>query len=157
MPQSLIRAQIKIILEAVTGIGRVYDYLRWATDWTTILSLFKPAGQDKINAWMITRKATGERWGTIARLEDVHSFMIIGVYSHDDQSASEKTFQDLIDAIQAKFRDYEDLNGTCLTTAPQSGDYSDKAGIQVLTVEIRMFGGVLCHYCELGLGVEEEI
>lgn len=150
-----IRAQIKAILETVTGIGVVHDYERWAVNWADILSQFKPSNQAKINGWMITRTETEERVHAFGQNQAVHSFLIRGVYSLDDSEASEKTFQDLIEAIRERFRSNFNLNGSCQSIYPEFGEWAGKAGIQADTVEARMFGGVLCHYCELGLGAQE--
>jgi len=153
-----IRTQIKIILESVAGIGVVHDYERWAVDWAKALQLFKPSNQDKINGWMITRTKTQEWVDTFNRNFSLHHFLIRGVYSLDDAGASEKIFQDLIEAVRDKFRTNYNLNGSCESIYPDTGPpYEGRAGVQVDLIEVRTFGGVLCHYCELSLYAKERI
>src|SRR3990172_1080001 len=131
-----IRTQIKTILDGVSGIGIVHDYDRYVNDWNKLLSLFKPTTQAKINGWVITRTATPAQWSAIARRHRVHSFLIRGFYSHDDASASEITFQALIESIYEAFEDNETLTGTCETTSPDFGPETGKAGIQVALIDL---------------------
>jgi hypothetical protein len=77
--------------------------------------------------------------------------------SLDDANASEKTFQDLIEGIREKFRTKFDLNGSCESTYLDSTYEGGKVGIQVKMIEMRTFGSVLCHYCELQLGAQERL
>ena len=148
-----IREQIKVILAGVAGIGVIHDYERWATDWNKFLDHYKDAG-GRINGWTITRDATPERWLTNIDYERVFEMVIRGYYGLQDAAASEILFQDLIESICDEFRGNDTLNGTCETTCPEFGGMTGKSGIQVIIVEPRMFGGVLCHYCELRLGAQ---
>lgn len=159
MSLSAIRDQIKAILESVEGIGVVHDYERWAVDWNKILELFKPARQDKINGWMITRRSTDERVEVFGRNLVSHTFLIRGVYSLDDGASSEKTFQAIIEAIRTAFRSRFDLNGACEATYldVDAMGPGGKVGVQVSLIETRMFGSILCHYCELLLGAQERV
>jgi hypothetical protein len=155
MSEANIRAQIKTILESVSGIGIVHNYQRYANDWNTILSLFRPTGKGVINGWMISRSNTPERIITLGQVDRAHSFLIRGFYSHDDVSASEIIFQALLDSVQAAFRKNLDLNGSCDNTSPEFGEGSGMSGLQIKTIDLRMFGSVLCHYCELTIGAVE--
>lgn len=130
------------------GIGVVHDYERWAVNWSDLLGHYQTYG--KLNGWAISRKATPAEWSAMPMAERVHTFQITGIYSLQDATASEKTFQDLIEAIsdtvnRALVAD-PSLGGACLTASP----------LAVKTVEPRLFGEVLCHYCELILTVTEQ-
>ncbi len=149
MSEANIRAQIKTILESVSGIGVVHNYERYTNDWNTLLSLFKPTAQSVINACMISRTSTAERIITLGQVDRAHAFLIRILYSHDDASASEITFQALLEAIQTAFRTKLDLNGTCDNTSPEFGEMAGVSGLQISKVEVRMFGSVFCHYPEL--------
>lgn len=139
-----IREQIKAILEGVSGIGVVHDYQRWSATWEKFLDHFKdPDG--KINGWVFTREKTPATCESATHESRVHSFKIRGYYGLKDEDATELTFQDLIENISAAFRAKRTLN----STAEDSGPF------QVDLVEPRLFGSVLCHYCELTLEVEE--
>jgi len=152
-----IREQIKAILSAAEGVGRVHDYDRWAADWKKMLALFKHTdseGAEKINGWLITRTKTPERWLTNIKYLRVYEWLIRGVYGLKDSQATELVFQDTIENICGAFRTNNTLNNTCETIAPEFGSFAGLSGVQVQIAEVRMFSGVLCHYCELGLGVQ---
>lgn len=154
-----IREQIAVILSAVDGVGVVHQYERLATDWKKFLDLYKdPNG--KINGWSITRQRTSAQ--LLSWDEDTiqtHHFVIRGIYGLQDEAGSELVFQDMIEAITEAFRTNDDLNGTCLNTTPTSGvpggATESISGIQAEVVEQKNIGGVLCHYCELHLVVQE--
>ena len=152
-----IREQIKTIISATEGVGRVHDYDRWAADWKKMLELFKHTdaeGNEKINGWVFTRTKTPERWLTNIKYLRVYEWLIRGVYGLQDDQATELIYQNIIENICGSFRTNNTLNGTCETIAPEFGSFNGLAGVQVQLVEVRMFAGVLCHYCELGLGVQ---
>jgi hypothetical protein len=145
MSESAIRTQIKTILEGVTGIGVVHDYERWSNDWATFLTLFKHVAGSRINGWIITRFKVDEEEETTSHEPSIHHYKIKGMYSLDDSAASEKAFNLLIEAIRAAFRANYQLNGTATNTTP----------VKVPVIENRVFGSVLCHYCEMTLTAEE--
>jgi len=145
MSLSLIRDQIKAILLATSGVGaKVHDYERWAKTWEDYLAFFKSNGL--IKGWTITRTATSEAKSTTTTNMRTHTFLIRGYYSLDDSAATEKTFQNVIEAIATAFRADPTLNGTAFDSDP----------LQVDLVGNVMFGSVLCHFCELRLLVQEE-
>lgn len=131
-------------LEEVSGIGVVHDYERWASNWKDLLTLYQSNG--KLNGWSISRRSTAAEWVCMPEVDRRHNFVITGIYSLDDSAASEKTFQDLIEGIEEKIRNDHTLGDTCVAAGP----------LQVETVEVRMFGSVLCHYCELSLAALEK-
>ena len=80
---------------------------------------------------------------------DTHDLVIRGYFSLDDSANTEKTFQDLIEAIRSKFNP----NRRLLVAGTVNAHTSDR--IQVRHPGHRMFGGVLFHYCELVLRASE--
>lgn len=153
MSEAAIREQMAVILGAVEGIGVVHQYQRWAATWEKFLDLFKdPDGV--INGWCITRTSTTEHWITNIKYERVLEFVIRGYYGVNDAKASEISFQQIIEDICEAFRCNDTLNGTCETIAPQFGPLNGMAGVQVRIVDARFFGGVLCHFCELAIGIQ---
>ncbi len=140
-----IREQIKTILSGVSGAGVVHDYDRWASTWEKFLDLFKDEATGKINGWTITRDKTPATTASTTHDSRVHHFRIRGYYGLKDEDASEIVFQQLIEDICASFRSKYKLNDTAENTEP----------VQVEAVDLRIFGNVLCHYCELLLMAEE--
>jgi len=151
MSESAIRTQIYSIVSAVTNIGKVYDYERWATGWDVFINLFKTtiAGVDQIRGWEISRRACPESGtgpeATISQTDRGHDFLIRGYMGIKDADATEKTFNALIESIAAAFRADLTLGGAA----------SEHDFIQVEIIEARTFAGTLCHYAELGLIVHE--
>ena len=143
-----IQEQVKVILSAVTGVGIVHDYIRWATDRVKFMALFghtDGAGKKRVNAWMITRDKTPSEVASNTHDLRSHNFRIVGVYGHNDADESEVMFQQIIEDICTAFRTKYQLNGTANNTEP----------VQVEMVEYRTFAGMLCHYCELTLQADE--
>jgi hypothetical protein len=146
------REQKKVILAGVPGIGVVHDYNRLAVDFGKMLNLFKDA-DGRINGCMFAREKTAKRLATIggAPQEKAHVFLIRAIMGLKDDQATGIIFDELLTAIEEKFEDYYDLNGTCLTTIPDWGPMAGQAGVQIDLIEERMFGNVLCHYAEMRL------
>ena len=146
MSESAIRAAIKTTLAAVTNIGKVHDYERWALDWTKFIAYFKTriSNVDQIRGWEIGRKAPVTEDETSVKK---HTYSIKGYMGVEDAAETEKTFNTLIEAVAAAFRSDRTLAGAAL-----GHDF-----IQVDVLDTRSFGGVLCHYVELSLAVYEHI
>ena len=152
MAFAAVRAEVKTILDAVTGVGKVHDYLRHSTTWTEIFSRHKDGG--KINDWEITRESATQELiaiqgagGTEPFYHDTHAVAILGRISVDDSAASEKTFQALIDTVVAAFRVKPRLNNVVLL--PES--------LQVPQIGHEMFGGVLVHFARLTFQAVERV
>ena len=152
MSVALIREQIKTILSAVSNTGKIHEYERFCTDWSKFLDLFKDENEE-INGWTISRKSSSQLiFAQGNDIQRIHHFLLTGFYGMQDEQASELSFQDVIEAIVDKFYDYDTLNDTCFSIAPNPGE---QVGIQVDMIENRIFGNVLCHYAELSLYVQE--
>lgn len=146
MPLSAIRDQYKAILLTVPGIGVVHDYERWSIDWSKFIEQFRDPVSGKILGWTITREKSSEKFTPGPGSQRDHTFVLRGHLGLQDAVASEKVFQDLIEAVCDTFRPKTTLNGTVQQI---------EAPLQVDLVEPRKFGDVLCHYCELRQTVEE--
>lgn len=143
-----IREQIAAILASVEGVGRVHQYQRYRHNWKDIVSLFgfdNESGDTEINAWCITREKIDEPESSDSHDPTYHGFKVRGYLGLQDAVATEHDFQAIIDAIRAAFRVNYQLNNTATHTTP----------LQVPVIDIRMFGSVLCHYCEI-TGTAEE-
>lgn len=157
MSQSARLAEIKSILGGVSGIGTVHDYLRFARHWKDVLAYFKTAG-GIINASMISRTSSASMQRTIGETERAHVFSIDSIYGLADASATEKTFQNLIEAQHAAFTAYEATwNLAGMTSHPDWGPMSGAVGLQIDLIDIRLFGDVLCHYAACRLCVVETV
>lgn len=143
-----IRAQIKAILQGVANVGQIHDYDRWEIDWDDFLTLFKSTigGTDQIRGWTIHVQSDGSSYpGTNNVGQFEHLFLLRGYVGLKDASATEKTFDDLVEAVQKAFMGNYTLNGSAMNAEPP----------QVLVKEIRQLSDVLVHYAEIQLRVRE--
>ena len=135
---------MKSILEAVTGVGTVHDYERYSKDWATYKDLFKSG--DHINFIEILRPSfERDIQGSDSTERVTHNFTLRCAYSLSDELASEKTFQDLVEAYCTAFRDKPDLQDAAeVVEYPIRGRISNG-----------MFGSVLCHIAEIEISIRE--
>lgn len=142
---------VKEILAAVPGVGpNVHAYERWAEDDARFRALFldasPPSGPPRLLGWTITREATVAVDRGPQNAEDHHTIVIRAYLGLQDQASSERTFQALLESVRAAFLSNRRLNGAALHSRPMAAR----------TVEHKNFAGVLCHYAELVLAVEEK-
>jgi hypothetical protein len=153
MSEALIRAQIKTILEAASGIGVVHDYERYARSLGDYFALMTKTGQTTVNGWIIHRERTESHPATLGingQIERVHTYRIAGLYEMDDANGSEKTFQGILDAIFEAFRANPTLSGTALR--------HDQLQIDEVTVCLEdEYGGSLYHVADCTLNVTERV
>lgn len=116
MSEATVRAQIKTILEAVDGIGVVHDYERYSRSLAKWLQLMRSEGT--VNGWTIHRQATPSERDNMPTIKRLHHFKITGVYELNDATATEKTFQALLEAIYTAFKSQQTLSGTCIDSGP---------------------------------------
>jgi len=145
MSEAMIRQQIFDILSTVPGVGRVYDYERWTADWSKFLEFFKDSASGRILGWEISRVAVDAQFLSRIEEEATHRYIIKGYLGVKDSDATEKLFTGIIEAIRAAFRGNVTLNGVAELSTPLTAPI----------IDVRTFGSVLCHYCELHLQVSE--
>ncbi len=150
MSQATVRAAIKTALEGVTNIGKVHDYVRLTTEWSheDFLNLFKTTIDDvpQVLGWMIEYKGFQTQEEFNCGKIRLHSFQIHGYNRVNDSLESEKTFAALVETVGNTFDADNTIHATSLTPAANAP-----------TVEFRMFGDVLCHYCLITQQVVEEV
>ena len=146
MSMSTIRAQVKTIVEAVSGIGVVHDYKRHITNWDTYKKENVKSG--KIHLWELTvenyEKAV---MGSDATERTTYDFLIIGRYAVDDSLATEKTFQSLAALVGEAFRDKPKLENTAeVVKYPITCEFANE-----------MYGNVLCHRADIKVSIRERV
>lgn len=145
-----IRAAIKLQLESVANIGKVNDYQRYSKNNSELQAQYVAtiSGSKQLRGWNIRRTKTRETGPDVVGPKVVtHTWDIRGYMALDDSAATEKTFDDLIEAIRDAFRDYETLGGAVQTTVIDG----DVAGVQVIESVPVLFAGVLSHSARLQL------
>jgi hypothetical protein len=116
LSESLIRAQIKTILESVSGIGVVHNYVRYPRSAGDLLKIMTNTS-GIVNGWTISRSTTPSKpitLGPFGLIERDHNFHISGLYEMDDTAASEITLQAICDAIFDVIKSKPTLNGTAI-------------------------------------------
>jgi hypothetical protein len=150
MSEVLIKAQIKIIMETVSGIGVVHDRERHSRSLAAYLDMMRTSS-GIVNGWTIHRLKTPAVRVVIGigsnNIERTHIYRIIGIYDLNDADDSETTFQALNEAIFAAFKDNPTINSTALS--------SDQ--IDVVSIDWEEYGNQLYHTSELILSVMERV
>jgi len=144
MSESTVRAKIYGLVSSVSGIGKVYDYERWAADWGTFIELFKDPATGTILGWELGRRAAPAEYISNAEELTTHEYTIKGYMAVNDSDESEKTFNGKIEDIRTKFRYNSTLDGLAEMAGP----------VKVERIDTRWFGRVLCHYGELSISVQ---
>jgi hypothetical protein len=144
-----IRAAIVAKVSAVANIGAVFDYQRYEPRADALASLYRVniGGQDQIRGWWLSRVSTEERSPALGRWQTVHTWRLRGYMSLDDATASEKTFDALIESLRTAFRTDDTLGGVVASTVMDDGT----AGLQLTEQVPVLFAGVLCHSADMRL------
>jgi len=158
MSYQQILEDIRQKMEGIAGIGVVHNYQRWSADWKKFLQHFAytPEGSDQqeIRGWTISRAAALEHLrGAYFRH---HIFKLRGYMGLKDDAATEVTFQELIEDICDMFRSAEPVDPAA-NWYYLYGDEPDEDSAQAEVIDIRIFGGTLCHYAELTVHCMERI
>ncbi len=147
MSLSIIRTKIKTKLEAIANVKSVYDFRRYCNDWAAYQDLF--VKDDRVNTWEIERVSfEAHSHGGYGNVEDkTHNFIIRGFYSVLDSLATEKTFQDIVEAIVSNFINDPTLGGTAIQVhTPITGE-----------LRIGKLGSVMVHVAEIHVAITDRI
>lgn len=140
--------EVALTLRAVKGIGKVHEFRRDTRFWDDYIK--RHSEKQQVNNWEIDRRASDQEIRSIQGLDgnepdylDTHTFVIVGYMSLKDRdtvdTASDPTFQNLLDRVRDALRINNQLNNTVPLPII----------ITVPVIERRAFGGVLCHYAEI--------
>lgn len=149
----MICAALQARLETVPQIGVVTGWEPLANTRAEFETYFKAPTLAYVLGWSITRESTAVGPYTMGKNLQLHQLVIRGYRALDNAAATEREFQDLIEAVTAALRLEETgkFNAGAIQVAPP----------QVRLVEPRLFGfgdgAALMHYAELGLEVAEAV
>lgn len=150
MAYSNIRSALKTRLQSITGVQNVHEYHRLISTGVedpTFRALFVN-GTNELHAWRFTRTSCA-----LSQCDDLstvtkrtHTIEIECYRGIVDDSATENTFQDLLDTVLSNFVNGDrTLGGVAITH-----------GLPQLTrVFAASFYGVLCHVATIALQIEE--
>jgi len=139
----------------IAGIGRVYTEKKWTNNSNDFYNLFSYNLPDNlkrtqkqtadIRGCMITRNGFNDEQTANTTNTVKHRFKFILIRSLISEQSTELDFQNIIDLIAANFRPQGNLGSLVELTQP----------IQAETIDERVVSGILCHYAELTLEVQE--
>lgn len=152
MAYSNVRAALSARLSAISGVENVQPYHRLVStgvDDPSFRSLFVNGSND-LHAWRFTRTSVAQTLcsdhdDTVKRTHSIEIECYRGIV---DDSATENTFQDLLDTVLTNLNDGDrTLGGVCITHSLP----------QVERVVAGSFYNVLCHIAVITLQVEENV
>lgn len=147
-----IRDAIKARLTGIVGIGKVNDFERYAQQMSALKEQYvfdTGGGVMQLRGWHIRRVRRREIYVDLQRWAIVNDWQLRGFMALDDAAASEKAFDDLIEAVCDAFDTAPDL-----LNPPDPVEVvldEEQAGVQVPESGPVMFAGVLCHSARLTL------
>lgn len=151
MSVAAIRAAIVARLQAVPDVGQVQAYERYAADQAALKQFYFSAPHGTIRGCYVRRLSTQQSGRIDDEVEHIR-WRILVLMAIADATASELTFDTLIEAMRDAFRQDDTLAGTVAQcTVPADGGGSAEAGLQLDDAGPAMFGGVLCHVARLTL------
>ena len=148
MSLAVLRSAIKTAIESVANVGLVHDYEPYLKTDAELRTFFQVSDAAAILGWTITRERTEETDEFTEVDRDSHLMVIRGYAALNGQAATEKAFQDTIEAVRARLRQ-ERVN--------RFGNLFDVHPPNVRTVEAREYVGKGVHYCEITLACDEEV
>ena len=113
MPLADIMQALLTPLQAIPDIGHVYPYDRIALDPTALNGVMGPL--PTLRYWCLSRAGTAEIWRGNKGVERLHRLRLRGYLALDDPHASERVYQDLVDAVQGAL--------ASVVTVPGSAEY----------------------------------
>jgi hypothetical protein len=151
MTEATIRTAIYNAVNGVSNVGKVYDYERWANEWGDFLDLFKTTigSTTQVRGWEVGyRGFLPDEEATLLAGAWVrnHNFVVVGYLGLDDSEATEKTMSALAETVADTIEADSTLDGLSYANVETT-----------LLYETRVFGGVLCHYAEIGVLIGEQI
>jgi hypothetical protein len=149
------KAAIVALLNAVTNIGRVHSFERYVREEAPFRSLylFTPAGgSEHLRGWWLRNTAISEMQLGVGRTLNEYSFELRGFMALKDADATETIFDELIEALRARYRLDPTLGGVNLAEPLGSED-----GIQKDDAGPVTFCNVLCHSALLTLKTREYV
>ena len=138
-----ILTSIKTVIANTTGVGQVHSYRRYVVN----DAAFKAIGVtgSRVNFWQLWRQSVDERWPNAFQYQLIHHIQVQGFYSSKDASASEHTFQTLVDRIANRFR--LTTNRTLTDTVESLAAPGGMGGLQIQAIDHSMQYGNLSHAC----------
>lgn len=148
---SAVRGLIATALSSVAS--QVHDGVRWCSQESEFLSLFRKAADEPVHAWMVTQRGADEDVVGTNNLTIINrNITIIGAYTVQDPKTgtsmtSEVAWRGFKGSVEAALRQNYRLSGSAMNSGP----------LATVSDAHRMIHGKLCHYVEMVLPVQERV
>lgn len=136
---------LKTTISQVANTGIIHSYQRNINDQQRFEKYCFDKASGRISSWMISRESMGDIQASNVANTRVHSYVLRGYMGVNDDNQTELIFQRSIDAIANAFTPQGSLSSTVELIRPVQAR-------QIAFVELH---GVLCHYAELAIDVQE--
>jgi hypothetical protein len=138
---------IKAMLSAVDNTGIVHTYQRNINDPVVFKMLCYDTANERISSWMISRESVSDFQSANSANTRTYPFVLRGYMGVSDAKETELIFQQSINDIADAFTPQGSLRSVVELTRP----------IQARTIAYLELHGVLCHYAELTMEVQEHL
>jgi hypothetical protein len=148
---TVVRDAVVARVNTVTGIGAVHSYQRFTNNWTDFLTIFAQtiSGNFQVRGWFLTRDRITSVMSAYDKSTKTHHWKLRGIMGVFDSDNTEEIFQNLVDQVLTAIEVLDD--------AGQSSVVKYSIGpVSAPIIEGRVFGDVLCHYCEIDFTVDTE-
>lgn len=144
-----VRAALKARFEAITDIGRVHDYERYAKQEGAVRALYVATigTEEQLRGMHLRRVSTHESYQALNRWHIHHHWQARLFMAFNDADKSEHTFDTLIETIRDSFRANPEIIGDLRKCDLLMNE--DDGGVQVIESQPVLFAGVLCHSARL--------
>ncbi len=138
---------IVVRLAQVEGTGIVHNRQRNLIMPAVFKAACVNSSTGLVASWMVSRKQRTDTQSSNISNTILHTFYLRGYYGMEDAKETEITFNKIVDNVCEAFRPQGSLDGIVELILP----------VQVLDIDYRELHGVLCHFAECTLTVQEYI
>lgn len=152
--QREIASAIVAVMQTVEAVGQVHNRNKYNASWDKFFDQFAYNwnGQKQVRGWYLsipTVTATSGEGDSFDSHWDTYDYVIRGLMSYSDGGETEPAFEDLIYTV----RDVLQAQGTFGLVSAPDRVVDGSIAVTIPTVDMRTFGSVLMHYCEMHLQV----
>lgn len=146
-----VRTALKTRFSAIANIGVVNDYERYTQQMSDLREIYVATinNEKQLRGLHFRRVSTTERFISVSRWVIDHQWTVRYFMALDDAAASEKTFDNLIEAMQDNFRVAPVIIPGGSNSDVEVRQDEEEAGLALQESAPVMFASVLCHGARL--------
>jgi hypothetical protein len=158
--QELIKQRIVTSINLVPNTGNVYDRIKYSSNWQRLGDDFfysdPETGRNQVRGWWVTIPTLREdlRLRSFDAYWHTYMYPIHAIMTYSDQGDTEPRFNNMIWSVQAGLIKHGFLGlGPQFPQPDGTWVIDGTVEVSVPTVDVRFYGSVLCHHCEMQLSV----